>query len=73
MSMTQAEAQTHLDAWLAADTALASGKSYSIGDRQLTRVNAQEVRDQIAYWQAQVNRLSVAANKRKPAMVATWP
>ncbi len=54
MNLTTATA--HLNNWLAADEATAVGKSYTIGNRQLTRNNAQEIRDQITYWQRVVNQ-----------------
>lgn len=55
MAMTKSTAQTHLDAWLAADTAVSLGESVSVGDRQLSRVNASEVKQMIAYWQRVVD------------------
>jgi len=48
--MTQATAQAHLDSWLAADTAVALGQSYSIGDVSLSRVDADRIKGQVAYW-----------------------
>jgi hypothetical protein len=47
-------AQTHLDSWLAAELALSTGQSYTIGTRSLTRVNLPDVMTQIKYWQKQV-------------------
>ena len=41
------EAKEHLQAWLEADLALATGKEYTIGNRRLTRANVQEVKDRI--------------------------
>jgi hypothetical protein len=62
-------AQTHLDAWLAADLALATAKSYTIGNRQLTRADVGEIRDQIAYWQNQVsNQTAIAAGISNPSI-----
>lgn len=57
MTMTSATAQTHLDAWLAADLAVSRNQSYSIDNRSLNRANAEEIRGQIAYWQRKVNQL----------------
>ncbi len=62
MIMDQATAQSHLDRWIAADTATAAGKAYTIGNRQLTRNNAQEIRNQITYWQRIVNQFANYAN-----------
>lgn len=70
--MDLATAKAQLDAWTAASLALASGQSYAIGDRQLSRANADEVLRMVNYWQRQVDTLSVPATSRKPAMVATW-
>ncbi len=46
------------DAWVAASVAVASGKSYKIGQRALTRADAAEIIRMIDYWQALVDRLS---------------
>lgn len=56
-----ATAIAHRDAWIAADLALASGQSYSIGNRQLSRTDAAEVRKQIGFWQNAVKSLSASA------------
>ena len=48
ISLTTALA--HRDAWVDADLALATAKSYTIGNRQLTRADVAEVRAQITYW-----------------------
>ncbi len=54
---TLEEAQEHLAAWLAADKAAATGQSYKIDDRQLTRADVPEIRRQINFWSAEVQRL----------------
>lgn len=73
MALALAIAQAHLDAWVAADLACASGQSYTIGDRQLTRANLPDIRDQIAFWQRTVDQLTVAAaGGRSTAAVAVW-
>jgi hypothetical protein len=56
ITLDQANAQLAL--WLAADTAVASGQSYSIGGRSLTRANAAEITNKIDYWSGWVSRLS---------------
>jgi len=56
--ITLAQAQAKLDAWMAADDAVAGGQSYSIGGRSLTRANAAEIRNNIEYWERRVVRLS---------------
>lgn len=56
--VTLAQAQAHLDAWLAADLALTTSQSYTIHNRTLTRADAREVRENIAYWEQRVNKLT---------------
>lgn len=56
--ITLDQAQAQLDLWLAADAAVASGQSYSIGGRSLTRANAAEITNKIDYWNGWVNKLS---------------
>jgi hypothetical protein len=56
ITITQANAQ--LDSWLTASTAVATGQSYSIGGRSLTRANAKEIRENITFWDMQVKRLT---------------
>ena len=56
--ITLAQAETKLAEWIAADTAVATGQSYSIAGRSLTRANAKEIRDNIVFWDSQVKRLT---------------
>ena len=56
-------ARTHLNAYLEADLALATGKSYRIGSRNLTRVDAQEVKERIQFWSNEVDRLEAGRKK----------
>lgn len=73
MTMTAAIAQTHLDQWLAADLAVAQGRAYTIGDRQLTRESAKDIREAIAYWTRVVDTLTAqASGSNKPASLACW-
>ena len=62
--ITLDQAQTQLDAWLAANVRVASNQSYSIGGRTLTRANAKEIRDQVDFWDRQVKRLSLLQTGR---------
>ena len=62
--ITQAQAQAQLDAWLAASLAVATGQSYEIADRKLTRADAGEIRRQIEYWQAKVSLAATASAGR---------
>ena len=59
--ITAAQAETQLALWIAADAALAAGQSYRIGERQLTRVDAEQVRANIGYWE---NKLASLSNSR---------
>lgn len=74
MTMTVATAQTHLDAWLAADLAVALGQSYTILGRSLSRVDAETIKAQIAYWNGVVEALNAeAAGNISPGIrIATW-
>jgi hypothetical protein len=56
--ITLADAQAQLDVWMAANTAVASGQSYTIGTRQMTKVDAAEIREQISFWDGKVKELS---------------
>jgi hypothetical protein len=56
--ITLAQAEAHLAVWLAADEAVATGQSYTIGGRSLSRANAAEIRSNIDYWEAKVQKLS---------------
>lgn len=56
--ITLAQAEAQLAVWLAADTAVASGQSYTIGSRSLTRANAKEISEKIDYWETKVQKLS---------------
>lgn len=59
--ITLAQAEAQLAVWLAADSAVATGQSYSVGDRALTRANAREIRENITFWDEQVKRLSLTS------------
>lgn len=58
MTTALEEARIHLEAWKAADLAVANGKSYRIGSQQLQRADVAEIRERINYWQKRVNKLS---------------
>jgi len=62
--ITLAQAQAKLDAWMAADDAVAQGQSYSLGGRSLTRANAAEIRANIEFWDRKVVRLSSGSGIR---------
>ena len=58
MAISLTQAQTQLDAWLAADTAVASRQSYTVNGRSVTRADAAEITQKIEYWAAKVDTLS---------------
>ncbi len=43
-----------LETWLAAEESIATGQSYQIGTRMLTRANLKEVREEMEYWAGQL-------------------
>jgi len=53
-----AMAEAKLNGWIAADDALQNSQSYSIGGRMLTRADADEIRNNITYWNNWVTKLS---------------
>jgi hypothetical protein len=55
---TLEEAQKHLDAWLAAELALATSQSYKMGDVTLTRADLATVKDRIDFWRREVAALT---------------
>lgn len=70
MAITLTAAQTQLDTWIAASTAVASaGQSYTINGRTLTRANAREIQQMIEYWSAKVSELEAKAAGRRRAAV----
>jgi hypothetical protein len=56
--ITLAQAEAQLAAWIDASTAVATGQSYSIGGRSLTRANAAEIRESISFWDEKVQSLT---------------
>jgi len=72
--LTEAQAQTQLDLWIACDTAISTGKAYTIGNRALTRADAAEVRGQLTYWRRAVKTLAAKAlGLRNPGVaIASW-
>lgn len=57
-AISKETAQTHLDAWLAAELAVTKGQSYTIGTRELQRADLKEIRETIDYWQKKVQQAS---------------
>lgn len=42
--------QKKLNTWIAAEESIATGQSYQIGSRMLTRADLKEVREEMEYW-----------------------
>lgn len=47
---TEELCQQKLNTWLAAEEAIATGQSYQIGSRLLTRADLKQVREEMEYW-----------------------
>lgn len=63
-AFTLLQAQTQLNAWIAADSAVATGQSYEIAGRRLVRANAAEITDKINFWAAKVTDITNAGAGR---------
>lgn len=48
--------------WLEAEAAVATGQSYTIDDRSLTRASLKQIREQIEFWSG---RLATIENEEK--------
>lgn len=68
--ITLAQAETQLANWLAANTAVASGQSYSINGKQLTRADANAIMHQITFWDEKVKQLDGGGIKIRGATIA---
>ena len=60
--ITLTQAQSQLDAWLAAMTACAAKQSYEIAGRRLTYANLKEIRETVRFWDAKVKELTTSAS-----------
>jgi hypothetical protein len=69
--ITLATAQTQLDAYLAAETAILNGQDYTIGNRRLTRANLATVQEGITLWNQRVQDLT--ARQRRGRYVVPAP
>jgi len=56
--ITLEQAEEKLTLWMEADDAVATGQSYTIGNRALTRADARLIRDNIEFWEKKVKELS---------------
>lgn len=55
--ITIEEAQENLRLWLDAEKAVATGQSYKIGTRSLTRANLSDITDRIKFWRNELAKL----------------
>ena len=55
--ITLAQAQTQLDAYLAAETAVLGGQKYEIAGRMLMRANLAEIQAGVSLWNTRVATL----------------
>ncbi len=51
---TKEMCQQKLNTWLAAEEAVATGQSYQIGTRMLTRADLKQIREEMEYWAAKL-------------------
>lgn len=72
MALTLQQAQTALDAWIAADLAVAKGQSYSMNGRSLTLANSKEIREQIQYWERRVSAFEQTISQNSQAALADF-
>ncbi len=72
MALTLTQAQTALDAWIAADLAVAKGQSYTMNGRSLTLANAKEIREQIQYWERRVSAFEQVVQQNQQAALADF-
>ena len=72
MSITSTQALAALDAWVAADLAVAKGQSYTMNGRSLTLANVKEIREQIQYWERRVVAFSQTVQQNQQAALADF-
>lgn len=58
MAWSLQEATSHLATWMEAERSVATGQSYKIGSRSLTRASLKEIRERISFWRNEIARLS---------------
>lgn len=62
MAISLAQATAQLQLWIDADASTATGQSYTINGRTLTRANATEITTKIQYWSSVESQLQRVAN-----------
>lgn len=68
--ITKEVAEEHLKIWLEAEKAIATGQSYQIGGRQLTRASLYNVKEQIKYWEDKLRAIERSASRKSRRRVA---
>lgn len=63
--ITLTQANDQLTAWLAANTAVAQGQSYQMGEERLTLADSDKILGQIKFWNGMVK--SLGGSTRHPA------
>lgn len=63
MFVTIEEARANLNMWLEAEKAVATGQSYKIGGRSLTRANLSDIIKRIAFWRNELDKLETGAGR----------
>ena len=53
-----------LNTWLAAEEAIATGQSYQLGTRMLTRANLKQVREQLEYWSGKLAEVEAEETRK---------
>lgn len=61
--ITIEEAKENLRMWLDAERAVATGQSYRIGSRSLTRANLSDITARIKYWQNEIEKLEAGGGR----------
>ena len=60
-----AQARSMRDDWIAAERAVMTGQSYSIGGNQITRADLSKIRESIEYWNKKLRSLEGTRKKRR--------
>ncbi len=69
--ITLTQAQTQLDAYLAAETAVLSGQRYEIAGRMLMRANLGEIQQGIKFWNERVQQLTLTSQGRSRSRIVS--
>ena len=56
--------QQKLNTWLAAEESVATGQSYQIGTRMLTRADLKQIREEMEYWAQKLSEAEAKSGGR---------